>query len=124
VRARPTLPVAVERAYDLWLWLDARVVDFPAHARHSMGRRTLDAAIDLLEALLAATYAPARSAEAARALADANRRLALLRLLLRGARERRYVSVAQHEHAAERLAELGRMVGGWARHARGGGEGA
>jgi hypothetical protein len=119
--SRPTLPVAVERAYDVWLWLDARVADFPTYARHSIGARILDAAIDLLDAYLCATYAPARSEEGGRALVRANQRLALLRLLLRGARERRYLSVAQHEHVAECLAELGRMTGAWLKHATGGG---
>ena len=31
----PSLPAAVEAAYALWLWLDARVVDFPTHALQS-----------------------------------------------------------------------------------------
>jgi len=38
-----------------------------------------------------------------------------LRLLLRGARERRYLSTGQHDHAIEGLGELGRMIGGWLR---------
>jgi hypothetical protein len=120
--SRPTLPVAVERAYAAWLWLDARVTDFPTHARHGVGKRILDASIDLLDAYLRATYAPARSGEASAALVFANQRLALLRLLLRGARERRYLSVDQHEHAIELLAELGRMTGAWLRHAKKGGD--
>lgn len=115
-RSRISLPAAVEHAYDTWLWLDARVTDFPAAARSNVGRRILDAAVDLLDAYLRATYAPKRSGEAAQALAQANHRLALLRLLLRGARERRYLSIEQHEHVAERLTELGRMTGAWLRH--------
>ena len=109
------LPVAVERACDIRLWLDARVTDFPTSARHGIGHRILDSAIDLLDAFLRATYAPSRSPEATAALTSANQRLALLRLLLRGARERRYLSIAQHKHAVERLAELGRMTGAWLR---------
>ncbi len=119
MKSRHTLPVAVERAYDiwLWLWLEARITDFPAAARHGTGRHILDAAVELLDAYLRATYAPSRSPDAAQALGLANQRLALLRLLLRGARERRYLSVAQHEHAIERLVELGRMTGAWLRRA-------
>jgi hypothetical protein len=119
MRPRATTPAAVDRAYDLWLWLDARVADFPTHARHALGRRALDAAVDVMDALLGAAYAPARSDEATRSLAEANRRLALLRLLLRGAQERRYLSLGQHEHAAEKMAEIGKMVGGWLKHAKG-----
>ncbi len=113
---RRTLPIAVDRAYAIWLWLDGRLVDFPAAARPLAGRRMSDAAIDLLDALLEATYARASSAgPRADALGRANQRLALLRLLLRGARERRYLSIAQHDHAVEQLGELGRMIGGWLR---------
>jgi hypothetical protein len=36
-----------------------------------------------------------------------------LRLLLRGGRERRYLSTAQRDHAIEKLGELGRMIDGW-----------
>ena len=112
-----SLPVAVIAAYDLWLWIDARLVDFPVWTRHALGRRLGDTAIDVLEGLTAATYARRGSRDSIAALARANQRLALLRLLLRGARDRRYLSVSQHEHTIERTAELGRMIGGWLRAA-------
>jgi hypothetical protein len=114
----PPLPVAIERAYELLVWLDGRVHDFPAAARSMVGRRIVDAAVDLLDELLGATYAPGGSEAARSALERANGRLALLRLLVRLARDRRYLSTAQHEHAAERLVEVGRMVGGWLRAGR------
>jgi hypothetical protein len=41
----------------------------------------------------------------------------MLRLPLRGAHERRYLASAAHEHLQRQLAELGRMVGSWAKHA-------
>jgi hypothetical protein len=31
---------------------------------------------------------------------------------------RRYLSIAQHDHAIEQLGELGRMIGGWLRSTR------
>jgi hypothetical protein len=112
---RHSLPIAVDRAYALWLWLDGRLVDFPATARPLAARRTFDAATDVLDALLEATYAPRASTRRRDALVRANQRLALLRLLLRGARDRRYLSISQHDHVIEQLGELGRMIGGWLR---------
>jgi hypothetical protein len=112
------LPAAVERTYDLWLWLDARVADFPVHARHGIGRRMLDTVLDLLAALLRAAYAPRGTDRLCAALDSANEHAALLRLLLRGARERRYLAVGQYEHAAERLVEIGKMAGAWRKRAR------
>lgn len=111
----PTLPVAVDRAYDLWLWLDARVGDMPAWVRHALGARILDTVLALLDLLLQAAYAPRGGAEQRTALQEANRRVAFLRLLLRGARDRRHLATGQHAWAAERLDEIGRMVGAWLR---------
>ena len=115
---RHSIPVAVDRAYALWVWLDGRLVDFPATARPLAGRRVFDAATDVLDALLEATYASRGDPRRRDALVRANQRLALLRLLLRGTRDRRYLSISQHDHAIEQLGELGRMIGGWLRSMR------
>jgi hypothetical protein len=115
---RHSIPVAIDRAYALWVWLDGRLVDFPAAARPLAGRRVFDAATDLLDALLDATYAPRGDSRRRDALIRANQRLELLRLPLRGARDRRYLSISQHDHAIEQLGELGRMIGGWLRSTR------
>ena len=67
-----------------------------------------------MDALTVATFAPRRSVSRSDALAHANHRVALLRLVLRGARERR-LSIDQHTYAAEQLSSIGRMVGAWLR---------
>ena len=112
-----SLPVAVQVAYEVWVWLDGRVEGFPANARRALGDRLLSESIDLLGDLVLASYAKRRSERQRRALEQASDRVALLRLLLRGARERRYLSIGQHEHVMSRLVELGRMLGGWKRDA-------
>ncbi len=115
MKTTPSLPAVVERAYELWLWLDAHVVNLPAHTRAALGARTLDAALDLLDALLVAAYAPRASDDHVRALRSANQRVALLRFLLRGLRDRKHLSLDQHAYAAERLDTIGRMTGAWRR---------
>jgi hypothetical protein len=42
----------------------------------------------------------------------------MLTLLLRGARERRHLSVSQHEHAVKSTVALGKMIAGWIRFER------
>ncbi len=91
---------------------------FPAHARRALGDRLLSETVDLLSDLSASAYARQRSVRQRERLQSASERIALLRLLVRGAAERRYLSLGQREHASERLVELGRMIGGWLRHAR------
>lgn len=112
-RDAPNLPAVIEDAYALWLWLDARVQSFPVSARREHGRHVVDTAVALLDALTRAHYG---RGEVRRAMLDeANARVALLRLLVRGARELRRISPDQHAHASERLDAIGRQVGAWRR---------
>jgi hypothetical protein len=99
MKTSPTLPVAAERAWNLWLWLEGRVADFPVHARHGVGQRILGTSLDLLDTLVRAAYSPRGSESRSHHLREANARLALLRLMLRGAHELRWISTAQHDHA-------------------------
>jgi hypothetical protein len=118
LQATPPAPAAVvEEGYQAWLWLDARVQGFASSARRQMGHRTLDAVLDALGATAEAAYLP-RGPRRVAELETANRRLTLVRLLLRGARERRYVSIGQHEHAMRLLDSWGRQLGGWLRAER------
>ncbi|MBI4705673.1 MAG: four helix bundle protein [Deltaproteobacteria bacterium] len=111
------LPAVVELGYGAWLWLDERCAAFPAAARRQLGHRILDAALDALADTTEAAVLPRGQAREAR-LCAANRALTLLRILLRGARDRRYLSVGQHEHAMRLVDDWGRQVGGWLRAER------
>lgn len=113
----PSPANAVDLAYRLWLWLDERVAAAPRDVRHGTGARMVALAESLMECLVRATYAKRGSPSRTDALAQANVHIAMLRLLVRGCRERRHLSVSQYDHASERLVELGRMVGGWLRAA-------
>ena len=53
---QPTPSAAVEATYALWLWLDARVVDWPAPARPTLGARVLDGVLTLLDHLTRAAF--------------------------------------------------------------------
>jgi hypothetical protein len=114
----PTPAVVVEDAYTAWLWIDERVAAFPVVARRHLGHRALDASLDALLNLTEAAYSSRGGPRVALLLA-VNRDLARLRILLRGARDRRYLAVAQHEHAMRLVDGVGRQVGGWLKVERG-----
>ena len=114
--ARPPLTI-VDDGYQAWLWLDERVTQFPVLARRVLGQRILTAALDALVATVEASVI--RGSARAPRLIDANRALTLVRILLRGARDRRHLSVAQHEHAMRLIDGWGRQLGGWLRSERG-----
>ena len=114
--ARPPLTI-VDDGYQAWLWLDERVAQFPVLARRMLGQRIVTAALDALVATVEASVI--RGSARAIRLMDANRALTLVRILLRGARDRRHLSVAQHEHAMRLIDGWGRQLGGWLRSERG-----
>ena len=111
---RKPLASVVEDAYQAWLWIDARVASFPVAARRQLGHRLLDAILAALTATTDAVYLP-RGGERRECLRHVSRRLVLVRLLLRGSRDRRYLGVDQHEHAMRLIDTWGRQVGGWLR---------
>ncbi len=108
----------MEATYALWLWLDARVVDWPAPARAALGARVLDGVLTLLDHLTRAAFVPRDDPAFAALLREANHRVAFLRLLLRGAFERRYLAPDPYQYAATQLEAVGRMIGGWLRPVR------
>ncbi len=112
---KATLPAVVEQGYAAWMWLDGRVASMPVSARRQLGHRMIDAVLDALVAATQAAYLP-RGPARLRELHAASRSLAVLRILLRGCRERRYLSIDQHEHAMKLVDDWGRQLGGWIRH--------
>jgi hypothetical protein len=118
--ASPTLPMAVEQTYTLWLWLHEWLGDFPVRARHGVGERMETTLLNGLEALAHAAYAPRGSPARVEALTLARGHMTFLRLLFRGARELRLLSVAQHEFAVEQVVSIGRLVSAWLRREQGG----
>lgn len=113
---RPLVTV-VEDGYRIWLWLDERVAGFPVLARRSLGQRIVAAALDALVATIEASLVRRGSSRIER-LNDANRALTLLRILLRGARDRKHLSVSQHEHVMREIDGWGRQLGGLLRSER------
>lgn len=112
-----SLPSLAEHAYSTWLWIDERTSSFPTEARRRMGHRIADASLDALTATVETTYARRPATRMAK-LDLVSGRLTVLRILLRGARDRRWLSIAQHEHAMGLVDDWGRQVGGWLRSLR------
>ena len=109
----PTNPeqpaIVVTKAYDLVLWLLPKAETFSRSYRFSLGERVVAHGLDLLLALVEASY----TANKASLLQQANGKVNGLRYLLRLAKDLRLLTVDSYAFAAERLEEIGRMVGGW-----------
>jgi hypothetical protein len=115
--ARRTGP-ALEAHQQFILWLVPTVERFPRSQKFLLGDRLQATALDVLEALIEATYTRDRRGH----LARANLGLEKLRVLCRLATELRHLDPRRYENAARSIDEIGRLVGGWqkAHTARGG----
>ena len=102
---------ALEAMYGLTLWLIPTLERFPRRQKFLLGDRIQTTAIASLESLTEATFTRRRS----RLLDRVNLDLDRLRLLLRLAKDLSYLDRRRYEHAARRLDEVGRLVGGWRR---------
>jgi len=101
--------VVVGKTYDLVLWLLPKVENFARSYRFSVGDRLVGHGLDLLLALVESAYAANKLGP----LQHANGRVNGLRYLLRLAKDLNLLSVDSYGFAAEKLDEIGRMVGGW-----------
>jgi hypothetical protein len=113
--ARRTGP-ALEAMYRFLLWLIPTIDKFPRSQKFVLGDRIEAAALDVLDALIAATYTKGRDSM----LANANLGLERLRFFMRLSHDLRLLDARRYEHAARGLDEVGRLVGGWikAHHAQ------
>jgi len=101
--------LAVSRAYDFSLWIVNKVEHFPRSLRPLLGDRLINASLDLLLALVQASFASNKT----QLLDSANAQLHSLRYLLRLAKDCKLISLDSYAFAAENCENIGRMVGGW-----------
>jgi hypothetical protein len=106
--------VVVGKAYDFVLWLLPKAEKFPRSYRFTLGERLVAGGIDLLLALVEASY----TSDKLPAIEAGNRRVNAVRYLLRLSKDLRLLSVDAYAFASERVEEIGRMVGGWRRSLR------
>jgi hypothetical protein len=103
--------VVVGKAYDFVLWLLPKVETFPRSHRFAIGERLSAQGLDLLVILTEAAYTTGKD----ELLTQANRKINSTRLLVRLAKDLKLLSLDAYGFAAQRLDEIGRMVGGWRR---------
>jgi hypothetical protein len=105
--------------YRFILWLIPTLEKFPRGQRFLLGDRIENAALDVLDLLIQATYTRERRAM----LQSANLGLERLRILSRLASDLHYLDPRRYEHAARSIDEVGRCIGGWLKQPGGGGPG-
>lgn len=107
------IPV-VQRSYDLCAGLYDHVNRFPRAQRTLLGRLVLEEGLRLLVLLTLANRRAARS----ESLEEASGRLDSLRITLRLAHRLGFLSNGGYADLSETADEVGRMLGGWLKHAK------
>ncbi len=99
------------KTYDLLLWLLPQTAKFPRARRHTLTNRLEGALLDFQGAAIRANRGrgPTRLA----GLQEAQAHLDQTRFLVRLSTDLGHLSNRQYAFAAERLAEIGRLLGGW-----------
>jgi hypothetical protein len=100
---------SIEAHYQFLVWLLPTVEKFPRSHKFTIGDRIEGSALDVLEALIEATYTRDR----AKHLRHANLGIEKLRFLIRLAADLRLLDRRRYEHAARSLDDTGRLIGGW-----------
>lgn len=100
---------ALEAHYQFIAWLVPVLEKFPRSQKFTLGDRMHQTALDVLEALIEATYTRDRRGH----LARANLGLEKLRYFIRLAMEFRSLDTRRYEHAARSIDQIGRLVGAW-----------
>ena len=102
-------PIAVTKTYDFVMWLLPKVESFPRTHKFTVGERLSASGLDLLTSIVEAAYSPSR----APLLEEANRKVNSTRYLLRLAKDLKLMTAESYAFSAEKVDEIGRMVGGW-----------
>ncbi|MBN8680171.1 MAG: diversity-generating retroelement protein Avd [Chitinophagales bacterium] len=106
-----TKETIVARAYDLLKHSLPIIEGFPRSQKFTLGDRLQNHLSDLLEMIIEAYYLPA--AEKRPALQKVNIKLEQLRYFFRLAFDRGHYNSIRYNEFAQRIDEIGRMVGGW-----------
>jgi hypothetical protein len=99
----------IKRGYDFSKWLLNHTGKFPKSHRFSVAVKLENAALDFIEFTSVANTRQNKLP----LLKEADEALLKLRLLFRLSYEMRFINFNSYEHGSQRLAELGRLLGGW-----------
>jgi four helix bundle protein len=104
------------RTFDFLAWLMPMTNHFPRSQRFLVTKRLLDAALDFQEAIVEANNR--WGVERLATLEQADELLDRVRIYLRLAARWEWLKRGQYRHAAQMVAEIGRLLGGWQRTTR------
>ncbi|MBN2891590.1 MAG: diversity-generating retroelement protein Avd [Bacteroidales bacterium] len=98
-----------EHWYKTTDWIMQTSEKMPKNTRFSFSNRILNLALDNLDLITQAIYTKQKR----HFLLKINMNLERLRIFMRLAKDRKYISIKQYEYIAIQINENGKMIGGW-----------
>lgn len=102
------------KLYDLILWYAPKISLYPKKYKYTLGDRITTIQLDILESIIDAKYTSGK--KKGHFLRRTNLNIEKLRFMVRLSKDLECISLPQYEYAADKINEIGRMVGGWERH--------
>lgn len=98
-----------EKTYELILWIYPAVNKFPKTQRFVLGQQIENTTLNLLKLIIQANAERSKLPY----LKQTSVELDKLRILIRLSKDLKFFSIKQYEFAAEKINEIGKMLGGW-----------
>ncbi|MDD2647095.1 MAG: diversity-generating retroelement protein Avd [Patescibacteria group bacterium] len=103
-----SLPI-FQKIYDLILWLHPVINKFPKSQRFVLGQQIENTILEVLKTIIQANAERNKTAYLKQASIDLDK----LRILIRLSKDLKFVSLKQYSLTAEKINEIGKMLGGW-----------
>jgi len=98
-----------EKTYELILWLYPTVNKFPKSQRFVLGQQIENTVLEILKGIIEAN----QERNKVPYLKQISVNLDKLRILIRLSKDLKFISIRQYQFAAEKINEIGKMLGGW-----------
>ncbi len=98
-----------EKTYELILWIYPAVNRFPKTQRFVLGQQVENTVLNLLKLIIQANAERNKLPY----LKQLSVELDKLRILVRLSKDLRFLSIKQYEFVANKINEIGKMLGGW-----------
>jgi len=101
--------IIFQKVYDLILWMYPLINKFPKKQRFVLGQQLENTLLDILKGIIQANQERDRLEILKQVSIDLDK----FRILYRLAKDLRFMSVRQYQFGAEKINEVGKILGGW-----------
>ena len=106
--------VIFQKVYDLILWMYPLINKFPKKQRFVLGQQLENTLLEILKNIIQAN----QERERLETLKQASIDLDKFRILYRLAKDLKFMSIKQYQFGAEKINEVGKILGGWLKSCR------